>query len=300
MTDTYTINTSYNFKYTTEEFVPIPDVIESLKAMERLIKRTPGFVEKRFDSVKITETHVFVDHLESGSLDLRFFIRFICKTDERTERANQVINELMEENGLVRDVVALGVGSLLTIGAFQILSPNSNAPSTTINAYQSTVIQAGADVGLSPEQMAEVIRKIPDQKTLGKDTFNVLKPATQDKNATIEISAIPELDINRDLLDQLPSEYEAPLPSERETRYQNVSVTLDASDRHNYTKGWAGTVPGVVDSRTKISLDESIDLHPLRTKDSFRANVTIMERYVSSKKKYEVKEIFVEEVVENR
>lgn len=297
MTDTYVIETHYSTRYTTQEFVPILDVIDALKAIERIIKRTPGFIENRFDSVKITETEVFIYDLESGSLDLDFFIRFICRTDEKTERATQIIKELTEEKGLVRDVVAVGIGSILTIGAFQILSPGSNTPNNTINAYQSTIIQAGGDVGLSPEQMAEIIKRIPDQKSLGKDAFQVLKPATQDKSATLEIDAIPALSIKRDLIDQMPSAYEAPTPSERETRYQNVTITIDASDRHNYTKGWAGTVTGVVDSRTKITLDESIDLQPLRAKDSFKANIAIMERYVSSKKKYEIKEIFIEDVI---
>ncbi|MCM2463463.1 hypothetical protein HGO40_23835 [Pseudomonas sp. CG7] len=298
MSETYIVETSYSFKYTTKDPVPIPDVIDSLKAMERLIKRTPIFLEKRFDTLKITETEVFVERLESGSLDLDFIVRFFCKTDERTERAKAIAKELLEEKGVVRDIVALGVGSLLTIGAFQILSPGTSAtPSPTINAYQSVVFQAGRDLGFDEAALKEAIKKVPDQKTLGKDAFNVLKPATQDKKATIEVP-ISSLNIERDLIDKLPAEYEAPQPSERSTSYKNVEIIIDASDRHNRDKGWAGSVTGVIENRTKIHLDESIDPASLHGRTKIKANIEIIERYVPSKKKYETKEVILEDLIQ--
>lgn len=300
MSESYIVETRYSYKYTTKDSVPINDIIDSLKSMERLIKRTPGFIEKRFDSVKITETQVFVERLESGSLDLDFIVKFICRTDERTERAKQIMKEVMEEKGVVRDIVAIGVGSMLTIGAYQILSPGTAAPSTTINAYQSVVFQAGESVGLDQEAMAAVIKKIPDQKSLGKDAFNVLKPAAQDKDAKIQVHNFEELNINRDIIDQLPDEYEAPQPSERITSYDNVSVIIDASDRHNHDKGWAGSVDGVTEGRVKFKLDDSIDPGSLHGRTRVLADVSVVERYVPSKKKYDIKEVMLNDLKEEK
>ncbi|ERH50967.1 hypothetical protein [Ectopseudomonas toyotomiensis] len=294
----FTLTTHYHFRYTTKEPVPIPDVIESLKSMERLIKRTPTFVEHRFDTVKVTETQVFVERLESGSLDLDFIIKFVCRTDERAERAKQLIKELTEDKGVVRDIVALGVGSMLTIGAYQILSPGNVAPSNTITAYQSVVIQAGQDAGFTEDQIKAAINKIPDQKTLGKDTFNVLKPATQDKQATIDVPDMPQLSIDRDIIDSIPDAYEPPMPTEKTSSYDAVKVVVDASDRHNNNKGWAGSVDGLVDHRVRFTLDESIDPAALHGKTILWTNITIVERYVPSKKKYEVKEVQINDVVD--
>lgn len=293
----FTVTTHYHFRYTTKEPVPIPDVIESLKSMERLIKRTPTFVEHRFDSVKVTETQVFVERLESGSLDLDFIIKFVCRTDERTERAKQLIKELTEDNGVVRDIVAVGVGSLLTIGAFQIFSPGNTTPSNTITAYQSVVIQAGQDAGFTEDQIKAAIKKIPEQKTLGKDAFNVLKPATQDKQATIDVPDMPQLSIARDIIDKVPDAYEPPVPTEKTSSYDVVKVVVDASDRHNNDKGWAGSVDGLVDHRVRFTLDESIDPATLHGKTTLWANVTVVERYVPSKKKYEIKEVQINDIV---
>ncbi len=300
MSGSYVVETRYSYKYTTKDSVPINDIIDSLKSMERLIKRTPGFIEKRFDTVKITETQVFVERLESGSLNLDFIVKFICRTDDRTERAKLIMKEVMEENGLVRDIVAIGVGSMLTIGAYQILSPGTAAPSTTINAYQSVVFQAGETVGLDQEAMAAVIKKIPDQKSLGKDAFNVLKPAAQDKDAKIEVHHFEELNINRDIIDQLPDEYEAPQPSERVTSYDNVKVIIDASDRHNHDKGWAGSVDGVTEGRVKFKLDESLDPAKLHGRTNVLADISVVERYVPSKKKYDIKEVMLNDLKEER
>ncbi|MDN4147576.1 hypothetical protein QYE80_21460 [Pseudomonas tohonis] len=299
--ESFTVTTHYRFKYTTHDPVPIPDVIESLKSMERIIKRTPGFIEKRFEVVKVTETQVFVERLESGSLDLDFIIKFVCRTDERTERAKKLVKELVEEKGMVRELVAVGVGSMLTLGAYQILSPGSNAaPTNTVNAYQSVVIQAGGSVGLDEEAMKEVIKKIPDQKTLGKDAFNVLKPATQDKNATIEVPELVELGIDRDIIDKVPDSYEPPLPTEKTNSYDELKVIVDASDRHNNDRGWAGSVAGVVDHRVKFILDESIDPSSLHGKTSFTANITVVERYIPSKKKYEIKEVLINDIIDQK
>lgn len=301
MSESYVLETHYSYKYTTKDSVPIPDIIDSLKSMEKLLKRTPVFIEKRFGSVKITETQVFVERLESGSLDLDFVVKFFCRTDERAERAKQIMKECMEETGVVRDIVALGVGSMLTIGAYQILSPGSNAaPSSAITAYQSVIIQAGQNVGLDEDAMKEVIKKIPDQKSLGKDAFNVLKPATQDKHAKIEVHHFNELDIERDIIDQLPDAYEAPQPSERITSYDNVKVIIDASDRHNHDKGWAGSIEGVTDGRVKFKLDESIDPASLHGRTKIFANVSVVERYVPSKKKYETKEVRLDDLKDEK
>ncbi|ARC79605.1 TPA: hypothetical protein SH331_000653 [Pseudomonas aeruginosa] len=294
----FTVTTHYHFRYTTEEPVPIPDVIESLKSMERIIKRTPTFVEHRFDSVKVTETQVFVERLESGSLDLDFIIKFVCRTDERAERAKQLIKELTEDKGVVRDIVAVGVGSLLTIGAFQVLSPGKTDPSSTITAYQSVVIQAGQDIGFTEDQIKAAIKKIPEQKTLGKDAFNVIKPATQDPKATIDVPEMPQLSIARDIIDKMPEDYEPPAPTEKTASYDSVKVTVDASDRHNNEKGWAGSINGLVDHRVRFILDEFIDPATLHGKTSFWANITIIERYIPSRKRYEIKEVQINDIVD--
>lgn len=298
MSDTYVVETHYNYKYTTHEPVPIPDVIESLKSMEKLLRRTPVFIEKRFQAVKITETEVFVERLETGSLDLDFLVKFVFKTDERAERAKELAKELMEEKGVVRDLVAVGVGAMLVIGANQVLSPGTSAtPANSVTAYQSVVIQAGQNVGLDQEAMKEAIKKIPDQKALGKDAFNVLKPATQDRDARIEVPSMPSLDIKRDIIDKVPDHYEAPMPSERTASYENVVAVVYASDRDNHDKGWAGSIVGVVDTRTKFILDESIDPALWHGTTRFNANIKVTERYVPSKKKYEIKEVEIQDIL---
>lgn len=298
MSETYVVETTFNYKYTTHEPIPIPDVIDSLKSMEKLLRRTPVFIERRFKDVSITETDVFVERLETGSLDLDFLIKFVFKTDERAERAKEIAQELMQEKGVVRDLVAVGVGAMLMVGANQIFSPGKDAaPANSVTAYQSVVIQAGANVGLDQEAMKEAIKKIPDQKSLGKDAFNVLKPATQDREANIEVPGMPAISIDRDIIDKLPEHYEAPMPSEKSATYPDATVLVYASDRDNHDKGWAGSVPNVVDNRVRFVLDDSINPAEWHGTTRLQANIRVTERYVPSRKKYEIKEVEILEIL---
>lgn len=298
MSEFYVVETNFNYKYTTHEPIPIPDVIDSLRSMERLLRRTPVFIEKRFKDISITETDVYVERLETGSLDLDFLIKFVFKTDERAERAKEIAQELMKEKGVVRDLVAVGIGAMLGVGAHHILFPGKEAPpAASITAYQSVIIQAGANVGLDQEAMKEAIKKIPDQKSLGKDAFNVLKPATQDGKANIEMSGLPEISIERDIIDKLPEQYEAPIPSEKSSVYIEATVLVYASDRDNHDKGWAGSVPNIVDNRVKFVLDDSIDPAEWHGTTRIKANIRVTERYVPSRKKYETKEVEILEIL---
>lgn len=280
------ISASYTVKYTNKEPVPISDIIRSLKSTERLLQRTPPFVEKAFKGVKVLDVKVFVEELESGSLYERFVIKYVVGGEENHEKLKEVIDTMMN-NGALKVVVASGFAALATYGVMSASSPG--APTTHIEDHSTNIVNivtAGENSNLTGADINAILSNITDKKTLAKEAVDFIKPAKSDPHATIEMADIPELTIKKDFIKQAPSDYEPPVQQEKDESYDNVDVDIIASDRENYDKGWAGTIANLVNNRTKIELDDAVYPSKVHGKTKVRADVVITSRFQKSKKKY--------------
>lgn len=289
--DTFSVNVAYGITYNTIKPVPIPDVIKSLQSLEKLLQRTPAFVEKAYKEIKIVETKVFVSKIESGSLIEDFVVQYVFKGRENCDDAKKVWDNIMKDNTAIRTVVAMGVGSLMTLGVMQIIPTGHST--TQIEAYNNTIINMGGTVDLKADDFKAVLDSIKDKKSLSKEAVDAIKPAKADPGATISVSGITALDVPAAVIEEAPAEYTPPQPKEREVNYNNVDLVVYASDRDKTESGWAGIIPTVVDKRTPISLDVTINPTNLHGRLKVKADVIVHERYVASKKKYEAKKIEV-------
>lgn len=316
----FILETSYEINYKTEKPIPIPEIVEALKSLERILKETPAFLEKHYKGIKIHKTEVFVDELKAGSLleKLKVLFHFSAENllDEKSKESyDEVCNDLkktiedfkklgksvIQGNEKVKTVVAFGVGAIITWGIITAINSDnsSNQSSTTnINAYEGSIINIGSNIGLSKDDVGNIIDRIPNKKKTVTDAIKVISPAKNDENAHIEINGDDDFNISKDVVREVPKSYTPPMPNEKSEVYEGVRVFISASDKDNRRQGWAGSVYHILENRTKIILSETVSPEKLHGKTQVNANVSIIKRYNPEKKDYEVKEIIINSLLQ--
>lgn len=290
----FTLETTYSFNYKTSKPVPIPEIIISLENLEKLLQRTPALIEKAFIELQVVSMSVHVSSLQSGSLKEDFLVKYVFRGRENYEKAKEVYDKMLEDNTMIRSVVALGMGALIGYGVFAALNPGQAG--AQIEAYNNTIINVGADVGVEADDISAFLKANKDKKTLARQAVAVVKPAKADPDATIEIDDMPELTVNREFIQSAPDEYEPPVPTEKTETYKDVGIVIYASDRDKADKAWAGIVPGVVDHRVRFVLAQDVDPRKLHGRTQVRGDVIVTYRFVRSKKEYEPKLVEIDSV----
>ncbi|QFT23554.1 hypothetical protein FIV02_18430 [Pseudomonas sp. THAF187a] len=292
----YVLETSYTINYTTKKPIPIPEIVDALQALERIIKRTPAFIEKYYEGIIITETQVYVETIQAGSLREELLIKYLFRTKDNYDQAKELAGKILEDNEVIKYLVAMGVGATLVYGGSLLSNTESPTAPPAITAYNNQIINIGGDIEMKAQDIEAVLKGITDKKSLARDAVKVVKPAKNDPESSIEIGDLSALTIDRKLVAVFPESYEPPLPTERSTRYERQKIVIDASDRHKHGTGWGGVVPSLFQSRVKFVLDEMVDPALLHGRTNAIADISVIERYVPSKKAYEVKEVLIEDV----
>lgn len=282
MSNTFQVETHYQVKYTNREPLPIADIVQSLESYERLLRRTPAFIEKAFDGITVTKIDVYVSSLESGSLTEDFLIKFVFKGQENYDEAKEVFNKIMQDNEVLRTAVAVGVGAIITFGAIKILP--AGAPTTHIEANNNNIITIGGQIDLSADDIHTILDKLTDKKKLAQDVVQVILPSRRDSSASIEIEGFSDLNITPEFVSEAPSEYIAPEPEEKTVEYNNADVVIYASDRDKADKVWAGIVPGIADTRVQFTLNPGIDPKALHGKVRIKADISVISKFNKPKK----------------
>lgn len=286
----FQIETRYKITYHTEDPVPIPEVIDSLQSLDKILRRTPRFLEAALPGIRIIKTDVLIDKLESGSLKDSFIIRYLFEGDEKNiEKFQEVVDKLMANGSMVGKIVAFAVGGMVMYGVMKALPSGSTAPN--INAYNNTIINVGGEVGLESETFKSLLDATSDKKSLARESVKALAPAKQDPKANITFEGYPQLTIPAQAVAEAPAQYEPIKPTEQELTYENVQILIRAFDADNREKGWAGIVPGVTDKRIKFRLEDTVNPEELVGKATTHADIRVYQVYSKSKKEYQVKSI---------
>lgn len=293
--NTFEVEAHYTVKYTNREPVPIPDIIRSLKSAERILHRTSPFFEHAYKGVEVVEIKVYVANIESGSLVKDFVVKYVFKGEQNLADAKKVFDKIMSNNDSLKVVVAMGVGAVVTYGAMSANLTSSNPP-THIEAYNNNIINIGASAGFTANDISTILDSMKDKKGMAKESVDFISPAKLDNSASIEMSGITALTIDKDYVSEVPSEYSPPVPQERNDMYTNVDVTFYASDRDHLDKSWAGIVPRVIDKRVRFVLDEKLDPKSIHGRLNVKADITVYSRYNKKTKSYSPYEVLIRKV----
>jgi len=304
MAQTYSIAVDHELYYNNKEPVPIPELIASLQGIESLVKRTPAMLEDMLPGVKIKDVNVYVNELYSGSLREDLIIDFVFGGQEEYDRFREAVRKFRkggfsdmtgDDRKALKPLMGLLFAGMIGAGVMYI-TKDSGEPTTHIEAYNNTIINFGAgEFDIKSDEFKAIIESATttNKKKLVKDVVKIIKPAKLDPDASLQIDGNSSLTIAPEIIKHVPEEYEAPKPKEKTKNLSNATVMIFASDRDRLSQGWAGTIPGTVDKRTKVTLDESIIPKKLHGKLQIKADVTIYSKYKKAIKDYEAIEIFI-------
>lgn len=290
--------TSYRVRFTVENPVPVNIVIDSLRAHEKLIKRSGKFLESVYDGLHITATTVYVEEIVDGSWVVDFLVKYVVG-EENEEQFRQLVENVLGDNEKMRTAVAVGVGALLSAGAISVY--NAYAPDAVtapaIEAHNSVVIQAAGDINIPAEKIQEFIEKNKDNKQVARDTIDALKPASVTSGSMMEVQGIPvSLTMSSEAIESLPADMSFIPPNEQDKTYDSMDIYISASDEDSGKKGWGGLVPDLFNNRVRFVLDENVDPKALHGKRKVNASITVHEVYNANANKYETKFVTINEV----
>lgn len=303
MTDIATDNmeffTSYRVRFTVSDPVPVSIVIESLRAHERLLKKSSKFLESVYDGLHITATNVYVEEIVDGSWVVDFLVKYVIG-EENADEARRLWENIVGDNERMRTAVAVAAGSLLTagmLGAYQAYMPD--APSIpAIEAHNSVVINAAGDVNIPAERVEEFIEQNRNNKQVAKDTLAALKPASVTPGSMMEVQGVAvDLSLSSEAIEALPEDMSFIPPNEQDDVYSDVSIYISASDEDSGKRGWAGTISNVVDTRIKFVLDDDIDPRDLHGRRRIQADIIVHKVYDASTNEYRIKSATITDVI---
>lgn len=291
--------TSYRVRFTVEDPVPVHIVIESLKAHERLLKKSSKFLESVYDGLNITATNVYVEEIVDGSWVADFLIKFVVG-EQNEAQARELWDNILRDNTRMRTAVAVGVGALLSIGATSAYNAYMpDAPSQpAIEAHNSVVINAAGDINIPAEKVEAFMEQNRNNKQVAKDTLGALKPASVTPGSMMEVQGVPvDLTLTSEAIEALPEDMSFIPPNEQDDVYSDISIYISASDEDSGKRGWAGTISNVVDTRVKFVLDDDIDPRDLHGRRRIQADIIVHKVYDASTNEYKIKSATITNVI---
>jgi hypothetical protein len=284
-----TIDTKYEIYYTNKNFIPIDEILSSLKSLESNIHYTSKFIEKIYPDFKVVDSEIFIENLHSGSLDLKLIIR---KSLHATKNSRKTISAAMPSKETIKDIVKQGTIALIIEGAkLAIPTPQTPTINQTITINNVVNVQT---MNISQNDYQSVIDKIP-QKALAENAINIAKPAKLEDTAEIKFNPNDkdEVIFDRSVLDPIPSNYVQQEQQQREKFLQDIKLSIYASDKDRRENGWAGSIHSLNHNRMRLKLNESIKPDQLHGKTEVTASVMVHEKFNKNTKKYEISYIEV-------
>lgn len=273
----------HQVKYTTDDPIPIPELVEALLGLEQIIKRTPAILEELFPNTHVYDVKVFVESLESGSLIEDVLIKFVFGSQEEfdafieTARKRCRMDIIKENKGLFSAIII----ALILGGAYYAVKKSGAEPQKLYNieANNNTIINLGAGmVDISPDDFRAIIETAVKADTkLAKDALQVIRPAKQDGGATIIFDGDDATSITSNSVSSAPSYlYQEDEAAEHFEDIEDATLEIRAMDLDRKRLGWAAVVPSASKDRARLQIDAIINLEDLKGMTQLKGDVTLV------------------------
>ncbi len=274
--------------YSNKGPVPIATVVESLLALESIIKQTPDVLEAFFPGTKIQNVEVFINEIKTGSLYDDLIVKFIFGSQENFDNALSGIRKatgmeyVMDKHPKLLGVIVSAM-LLVAIGHYMgSQSAEDEKKITTIEANTTTIINIGAEImDMQPEDFKNIIEStLPKKRNeFVKEAIRAVSPARLDPEASIQFSGAEDLVIQSSTVQAFPPKWQLELEEEEEPidDFENIDLELRAYDLDSSKTGWAVVVPMFNEKkRVRLQLDPNIRPEDLLNKRSIKGDVTII------------------------
>ena len=189
----------------------------------------------------------------------------------------------MPSTETVKDIVKQATIALIIEGTkLATAAPQVPIVNKAITVNNVVNIQS---MNLSEDDYQSILGKI-SQKSLAENAINITKPAKLEDTAEIKFNhnGKNEIVFDRTVLDSIPTNYIPPEQEEREQFYQDIKLSIYASDKDRRENGWAGSVHALNHNRVTLKLNESVKPDQLHGLTEVIASVIVHEKFNKSKK----------------
>lgn len=279
-------NFMHAITYTNEGKIPVSEVAESLLANEQLIRLAVPLLEKLYPGLEIQNVEIhFKQASHDSPLKEIFGISLFAVFQEDLENDVPEIIEHLTGKAVpdsYDSLISITVFLILYFGADYLYSRFKGGKSLAIaQGLTNTINVAGDYINLPPEtirQAAQDVFKGQRLQTLAKSVKGAILPAKSDRNAKIITDA--DVEFTPQAINDFPSDidFEYEDDNEKTEPYQNVRISLRATDIDKNNVGWAGTVGKISDARLKMEVYPTIDLKKLHGKKSIVGNIILVSR----------------------
>lgn len=277
--------------YGTEGATPVADIIEALHATNALVGDTVALLPSFVPGIRIEESSLNVRILSQESpLREAFFIALLLTYQEDLQsEVPRMIEDLFQITvsdkydtiATVVFLIVLFYGTALAIDAVK----KAVTPSLPRERFQDLAKVLAAQTGRSIESIEDVLRAHFEKPSAAQRLLGSAKkfflPSQRDKNAPVRID---RENLDRDFVREVPypSAVEKKSDFDRYTPYSGAEVELHAKDRDKAATGWAATVPGLVDARTKLRVMSPIQPSELWGKDALTADIVVVSKLTAN------------------
>ena len=284
------VDTEYSIFYSNKKFIPIDEVISSLRALESNIHYTSKFIEKAYPNYKVINSEIFIENLKSGSLDVKLIVR---KSLHFIEKSSKTATQFIPSKETIKDIIKQSTIALIIEGT-KLATATPATPSIVNNITVNNINTTIQSPYLNEIQYQEVLSKIP-QKSLAENAINITKPAKLENKAEIKFAYQDknEVTFDRSILDPIPATYTPPTLDEKEQFHQDIVLSIYASDKDRRETGWAGSIHSLNHKRVSLKLNESVKPDQLHGMTEVVASVMVHEKFNRQKKVYEISYIEV-------
>lgn len=294
----FVFTTTHEIFWSTREPVPIGEVIETLQALERIVRMCPKVLEG-ITLIDIDHIGVYVDAVESGSLTDKIIIKLFFKDEESFDAFLDKIGEKVR--GMPRSVlIGAVIAAIVGYGAWLAAKVGNQAGQTTIANNNTTIINLGAgQVDMTPETFRAIVETaITDKKALATNAVKLFKPARSDGQASIVIDGNTSTTFPPEVIAATPRLAEVDR-QERVEDLSDVDLQIRAMDMDSPNKGWAALIPGRVDRRVKLKLDPRVKTTDVAGRFAVRADVSVYYKIDRSGRKMIPDYILLKEIIKD-
>jgi len=153
------------------------------------------------------------------------------------------------------------IGQLITtviiFGAVVAVQRWTAVPSVNIENNYGTILNAGKNLSISPDELKKTVESIPNKIGLATNAVRIISPAKSDPNAKIIFDNTDTMTVTPEVIRDVPAVPHSDT-EETEKTFTNVPIIIRALDFDSRDKGWSGIIPDISDKRIKIQLDRNI------------------------------------------
>lgn len=288
----------FSVRYVTDKPVPIREIIESLQGVDALLTEAAGTLPGLLKGIEVEHIEIRVSQIEQASPLRELFVLSLFLTfqddleAEVPEHIGRLVGHPIPDN--LDTIVTLSalIIAFYTVGIIKDLTVGRLAAGPAKKQLDGLIRELASETNVSEDviraRLEERYAKRPAWKKAVTAVGRFFRPSKQQDSAPMEVG---NHYLDHDTVRDVPRAHEIKAEIDRPPfeSFENVLLDLHAQDRDHGGRGWAATIPNVIDKRVRVKLMPGVHAADLWQTETVRGDVTVLFEQVADRR--EPKEI---------